>query len=110
MKCIKVEGNFYLCTEGGSWWKYGSERGEEPTAQFARSNGENNPKTSNSEDISLFKFSVTERRPQQRAECCQGQWHNRKYWRTWQVVSYYGRKKRWCYENWWVMRHAYGKT
>ena len=45
--------------------------GEYPIDPFARTNGQNNPKTSNPEDLSLFEHSVTERRTRQRAECFQ---------------------------------------
>ena len=46
---------------------------------FARTNGQDNPKTSNHEDISLFEYSVIERRTLQIAELYQGQWYNRNY-------------------------------
>ena len=36
---------------------------------------------------------MTERRTRQIAECYQGQWYNRNYWRTWKVVSDFGRQK-----------------
>ena len=36
---------------------------------------------------------MTDRRTQQRAEWCQGQWYNRNDWKTWQVVSDSGRQK-----------------
>ena len=36
---------------------------------------------------------MTERRTQKGAECFQGKWCNRNYWRTWQVVSDSGRQK-----------------
>ena len=62
-------------------------------AQIARMNGKNNPKNINPEYLSPFQYSVTERRTRQRAECCQGQWYNRNYWRTWKVVSDSGRQK-----------------
>ena len=40
-----------------------------------------------------FECAATERRAWQSAEFYQGKWHNRKYWRTWQVASNSGRKK-----------------
>ena len=62
-------------------------------AQFVRTNGKNNPKTSNPEYLSPFEYSVTSRRTRKISECCQGQWYKRKYWRTWQVVSDSGKQK-----------------
>ena len=56
-------------------------------------NGHNNPKNSNPEDLNPFEYSGTERRTRQRAEFCQGQWYNRNYWRPWQVVSNSARQK-----------------
>ena len=61
--------------------------------QFERTNGQSNPETRKLEYLSLFEYSVTERRTRQRAEWCQGQWYNRNYWRTLNVVSDYGRQK-----------------
>ena len=62
-------------------------RGKVPIDWPERTHGENNPKNINSEDIHMFESAATEKRTWWSAECCQGQWYNRNYWRTWQVTS-----------------------
>ena len=41
--------------------KTGSEKREVPSAQFVRTNEQNNPKTSNPEDLHPFECAATER-------------------------------------------------
>ena len=58
-----------------------------PSDWFERTNGQNNPKNSNPEEIHLFEYEATERITIWSSECRQGKCHNRNYWRTWQVAS-----------------------
>ena len=50
---------------------------KKPIAQFAGTNGWNNPKTRNPVSLSPCEYSVTERIKQKIDECCQGQWYNK---------------------------------
>ena len=68
------------------------KRGEEPCAWFSIMHGQKNPKNVNHEELCLFEYTVTERITWLSAKCCQGQWFNIKYWRTWQVASKYRRQ------------------
>ena len=85
-------------------------KGEGPSDWFSITYGQNNNKTINPEYIRPFEYAGTERITLWSAEFCQGKWYKRNYWITWQVASNFGRKKRWCYGNWWGAINAYVTT
>ena len=47
---------------------------EDQVIHFARTNGKNNPKPNNLEELRLFEYAATERGTRQRYECYQGKW------------------------------------
>ena len=59
---------------------------------FERTHGQNDPKTSNPEELHPFEYAALERRTQWRYECHQGKYYNRKYPITWQFASIYIRQ------------------